>query len=456
MFVLANNFNKYQSIYSIKQQLNLKNHYFSCESRILDDTKCLAYYNIKPNSRIDIVHKSNGGSKTIGYGLKVFLFVLVFLIFYVLLLVGVLPFLSFIVSNIIIKALKIGVEFLRSLTDPNNWINSFLHIIQIVIIPFFQFILEYGGMAAVVFFLTFFCTYKLYYFKNTAKENTVENQCAAFKATNILAGLTTLMVCGFYFIANLPILISKFITPFIPPPFKGPIKQAVVKLGDLRAKILGSFGPMGLAEEGFIYGMQLLFQNANKVKDIDSQLLYNWTKTYQMTKMYPMNEYIQEAKLKELLSYVNFAELNQKEQFDPEKGCLTQRQGAYGYLLRSFYDNSLYFFLKMVGLLDICGDQQPYIEDLMEQKSRLENMQKTIQSVINDKSVTKNKNSNRKSVEELGKQIASMQELITKAKGTKLLNVPCLVNILTNGALFSIIIMILFTILFIVFFFVKF
>ena len=456
MFVLANNFNKYQSIYSIKQQLKLQDYFFMCESRILDDNKCIAHYGLKPNSKIEIKKKSKGGSATAGYVLKVILFVLLFLIFYFLLIVGVLPFISFIASNILIKALKMAINWLRSLTDPNNWLNSALHMVQIVIIPFFQFLLEYAGMAVIVFFLTFFCTYKLYYFANTKKDDSIENQCKAFKATNMLAGLTTFFVCLFYFIANLPILLATYVTPLIPNPLRNPVKEGIIKFGDLREKLLASMGPMGAIEERLINALQFFFEKADNLKDMDAQLLYNWAQTYKMTKMYPMNEYIQEAKLTELLEDVNFADLNQKGEFDKERSCLTQRQASFAYLLRSTYDNGLYIMLKLIGILDICGNQQPYIEDLEEQKKRMETMQTTIQNVINKAKNKNNKSANRKSVEEIAGQIAKLQQLIEKAKGTKLLNVPCLVNILVNGALFSIFIFIIFTILFIVLFFVQF
>ena len=298
--------NTFQSFYSIKQDIirkTKKDCFLFYGNSILEDNKTPYEYNIKKNSKIQVVFKKKGGA-TVTYILKIFGCVLLFLIYFFFLAIGIIPFISFIVSNILTFALKKSVGFLRDLTDPNNWINSFLNVIQTIIIPFIQFILDYLGLFLFSFLLTFFCTYKLYYFKNKGSES-VKNTCKAFKSANILGGINSILIVMFYFLANLPLLLSNIAVNFVGPLFKKPMHKFVAKLAEIRTTFLGFSGPVGRIEQAFIDSAENAFKGLNQLKDIDSQLLYNWARTYKMTKIYPMNLKIKELGLEEILKYIN-------------------------------------------------------------------------------------------------------------------------------------------------------
>lgn len=463
MYIYVKDLSRYQSIHSIKLDLmkkygikNIDSFYLKSGTHILDEKKTLYDYKVKNNERIEIVNKKEGG-KNMAYGLKVFLFVLVFLAYFITLLLGVLPFFSFLISNILIKALKVGANFCLRLVDRNNWFYNFIQFTIHYIIPFIGFILEYAGMAVFIFFLTFFCTYKLYYFKFTKNERdeSLSNQCKAFKNTKIVAGITTLIVIGFYFIANIPIMIGNIAGTFLPAPFKGSVKNAMDKLAKARSNLFGLFGPVGMILRFFIIGMGYLFKGFNYILGFDADLLYNWTQIYQMTKVPPLMEYVNEAKIEEILEYVNFAELAEQGKRDPDLPVLSMNQAATAYSIRSVYDNTLYVILAFIKLLDICNQSNAVVNDLMDQKDKILKMKSTVEKSLRNNSGTINKNKLIKSIAFFNKQIKSLSELIEAKQNSKLLDVDCLMNILTNGALFSVLIVIIFLIIFIVFFFVS-
>jgi hypothetical protein len=252
-------------------------------------------------------------------------------------------------------------------------------------------------------------------------------------------------------------MMGNIVGKFMPPPAKSPLKNAFLKLGEFRSQLLGLFGPVGMVEKGFLMVMSYLFKGLNIVKGYDADFLYNWSKIYEMTKIPPLMQYVQEAKIQEVLAFVNYAEKSSTGKCDKTLTEMSFNEAASAIALRSGYDNLMYVILGLIDFLDICGDQPALLDDLIYQKEKVQKMMKSIENTLeSDNKLNKNtKAQMRKSIEKFLGNINNLNEQIEKQKEMKLLDVTCLMNILTNGALFSVIIIILFTIIFIVFFFVK-
>ena len=115
------------SVYSLKKEIGIDdiNVYFN--GKQLEDNRTLFEYNIKKNDRVEVVKKNRGGRLTGG---QIFGYVILLFVYMGILLSGLIPFISFIMSNIIIKSLVIGVDFVKGLLDENNWLHSFMDFVK--------------------------------------------------------------------------------------------------------------------------------------------------------------------------------------------------------------------------------------------------------------------------------------------------------------------------------------
>lgn len=442
--------NPFQSIFSIKEDIRkiIKKNDFNIlhNGRILDESKTPYDYKIRQNDKIEIKLKLKGG--TISRGMNIFLTILVFLILIVILIIGILPFISFLISNIVIKGLKIGLQFFRSLTDQNNWINSFLGFIITNVVPLIKFILTYGALFLVTFFVIFLGTYNIYNLR-------YNDPCKALKCSNLLAMITTVIICFVYFIFDLPVIVSNILQIFAPGMFKNLIKSIGNNIAKLRKVCIELYWPVGPFELMFVKLMESLMVGLNNVKGLDADLLYNWSRTYQLTQTYPLDVKIKEMGLDNIIQYVNFADAQKRGVTTKEKPMISMKDGSNATFLRWLYDTVLFVILEMIGFLDFCGQNDIALINLEREISDLERMKNAVESALNDKSTNNtNKPDLREALKNMTSMISNLTILKDQKKNSELLNLSCLNNIFSNGAMTGYPSFIIFLILFIIFLFI--
>ena len=243
MYVTIKDYSLFQSVYSIKADLMSKNEklqnksfYFKYKTHILEDNKTLYEYKIKKDDKLEVVFKSEGG--TMAKGLLIFIWVMVFIFYFFFLFMGFMPFIAFIIPNILVKGLSTLVNYFYELTHPNNFMNSVLYFIKTYAIPFMNFIFEYFGLFIFVYILTFFSVYHIYYY---AKK---EDTCAAYNTTRVVSLLTSFISIGFYFLANTASFM-KILASFIPEVIRQPFINIANKIAGLRLTFIGMIPYIG-------------------------------------------------------------------------------------------------------------------------------------------------------------------------------------------------------------------
>jgi len=448
------NFNQYESIFSIKDSIkkkfNIKKLFnINCNGKILEDKKCLYDYNIKKNDTLIIEFIKKGGMSADEIG-QVIGFTILLLIYLVFLMLGVLPFISFVISNMFIKLLKMGLEFLRSLTDQNNWLNSFLLWSIEYIVPFFGFILDYFSMIIIIFIATFICTFKLYQLKWKCK-------CKALQASKALSTLVTMIIVFIYFLANSFVLLNNFSNKYLPSPIKQPVSLVCQAMMSLRNVWLKFFllNPIGAVDDLFVNIMGEVFKLQNMLIKYGSMVLYSWDDIYAFTKQPDIQLQLQESGLDTLVTAIQAAE----KQIDGKTtantgGPVTLGKSASNSLIKALYNSFVYFALEITKIFDICGEKPARLKELEEKMDDLLVDKDQLESLIYNKN-TKNadKVALRQGVAAAVKSIGDVKKKIEKEQIGKLLNLKCLKDILLNGAVTAMPSLIVFILLFILMFF---
>ena len=449
MYVSIKDFSLFQSIFSIKQELIRKdNKLKKCDINlkygihILEDKKTLYDYKIKKDENIEVVIKNKGG--TMAKAIEIIIFVFIFIFFFFFLALGVIPFISFIIPNIIIKGLYTIVNYLYSITDPNNFLYSLLYFCKSYAIPFLQFIFEYFGLFIFTFFITFFCTYKIYYY---AKK---EDSCAAFNVTKVLSGLTSLIICGFYFIAN-SATFFRSLANFIPEPINKPFIKLAEKIPELRLNFIGYIPYIGQPQLEFILAMTNAFKGIGMFKLFGSQILENWDLVSKILDSDEVRKSIQESGVDEIIKYIKVVEKaeshyehgveitanNRKNANNLKEIIPTVSASATAYVLRAIFHNIVNMILEMTFFINICKTSGKFEEESKKIKEEIEDLMKE-----------KNKNIVKSKIEDFAKRLQDIDP-------SNIVDIFCLKNTLISGATFSILITFIFLILFIIFFFVK-
>jgi len=454
MYVTVKDYSSFQSIYSIKadiieknKKLQNKSFYFKYKTNILEDNKTLYEYNIKKSDKLEIIFKSEGG--TLAKGLLIFIWVMVFLFYFFTLILGFMPFIAFIIPNILIKGLLKIVDFFYELTNPNNFMNSVLYFLKAYLIPFMNFIFEYFGLFIFVYILTFFCLYHIYYY---AKK---ENVCAAYNTTRVVSLLTSILTVIFYFIANLA-SIFRTLASFVPEIIRQPFINLGNKISGLRLIFIGMIPYIGKPQVSMIESLSLMFKGIGYLKLYGNQLLDNWDLAMELIKSDDARKFTQEQGIDKIINYirtiekaeshyVNGAEITNRnkknaEEMDEIIPCVNP--SATSYFLRFLFQNIMKMTIDMTFFIDICkanGEYEKVKEQMKEDFIILIESQKK-------KNLTD------------GQRKEKIEEFVEKIKNIRLddvINIDCLINTLINGATFSSILTFFFLILFIVFFFVK-
>ena len=454
MYVTIKDYSLFQSVYSIKTDLISKNDklqnksfYFKYKTHILEDNKTLYEYKIKKGDQLEIVFKSEGG--TMAKGLVIFIWVLVFLFYFFFLAMGFIPFIAFIIPNILIKGLSTIVNFFYELTHPNNFMNSLLYFVKAYLIPFMNFIFEYFGLYIFTYILTFFSVYHIYYY---AKK---EDECAAYKTTRVVSLLTSILTVILYFIANIA-SIFKFLASFIPRVIRQPFMNLASKIANLRLVIIGLVPYIGPPQVNMVNSFSELLKGIGYLKLYGNQLLENWDVAMELIKSENGRKFTQEQGIDEIIDYIRIIEkaerhyangipLTNKNKKNAEKmesifPCTSP--SASSYFLRTVFFNIMKMIIDMTFFIDICkvnGDYETIMETMKEDFIRMTESQ-------------------RKGNLTEEKRKEKMEEFVEKIKSIKLdsiINIDCIINTVVNGVTFSSLLTFIFLIFFVLFFFVK-
>lgn len=470
------------SVYSLKNEIGIDDINIYFNGKQLEDNKTLFEYNIRKNDRVQVVKKNRGGDLTGG---QIFGYVILLLIYVGILLTGLIPFISFILSNILIKVLTIGVQIIKNWTDPNNWVNSIMDFIIETGIPFIHFIFDFGIVSIVMFFLTFACTYELY------KAKWGSDVCQAFKNSTTLAMFMTMFMTFIYACANSPTFIKRVLTPIFPNFLGGFISGSINILTRVRNTFIRAMPGSGI----MIMVCELLTTGIDLLGNY-SYLIENSLKNYiTFYKEFIGNtEYILNAKkygvkpILDLLFRVEKFEVgeygnnNDPNKTDPKfneykkhlNPYISRRTDAFIYITRSIYQSILYVFSKIVYLFDIC-DAKDEEKDLL--KERVGSIKKEIEEVkeyITAKDLLKDLVRKQMQTQTQITDLENIDEKIKKATAVSdyynemceniiksidntqsIVVVDCIFTILENGVATAFPMMILFIVFFLIFMFIP-
>ena len=454
MYVTIKDYSLFQSVYSIKTDLISKNEklqnksfYFKYKTHILEDNKTLYEYKIKKNDQLEVIFKGEGG--TMAKGIVIFIWVLVFLFYFFFLAMGFMPFIAFIIPNILIKGLSTIVNYFYELTHPNNFMNSVLYFVKAYLIPFMNFIFEYFGLFIFIYILTFFSVYHIYYY---AKK---EDVCAAYKTTRVVSLLTSFVSVGLYFLANTA-SIFRFMASFIPRVIRQPFMNLANKIANLRLVFIGLIPYIGPPQVNMVNSFSELLKGIGYLKLYGNQLLENWDVAMELIKSEDGRKFTQEQGIDEIINYIRTIEkaekhysngtpITNKNKKNAEKmesifPCTSPSASVY--FLRTVFFNIIKMIIDMTFFIDICkvnGDYETTMESMNEDFIRMIESQ-------------------RKGNLSEEKRKEKMEEFVEKIKSIKLdsiINIDCIINTVVNGVTFSSLLTFVFLIFFIIFFFVK-
>jgi hypothetical protein len=456
MYVSIKDYSLFQSVYSIKTDIIKKNKklqnklfYFKYKTIILEDNKTLYDYKIKKDEQLEVIFKSEGGTQTLSKGLLIFIWVIIFLFYFLFLIMGLIPFISFIIPNIIVKGLSKLVNFFYELTHPNNFMNSVFYFLKTYIIPFFDFIFGYFGLFIFVYIITFFSTYHMYYY---AKK---ENVCDAFKTTRVVSLITSFLTTIFYFIANTS-SIFRILAGFIPQVIRKPFLNAANIISNLRLSFAGMVPYIGKPQVSFVECLLNLFKGIGYLKLFGNQLLDNPDIAMELIKTNDARKFTQEQGIDDIIKYIRVIEKaeshyangipitakNKKNAEEMKEIFPSVSPAAGAYFIRSVFFNFLKIIIDMSFFIDICntnGEAERIKEEMKEEFLKMIELQK--KGNLSDQ-----------------QRKDKMQEFVEKIQSIKLdsiINIDCLMNTIINGVTFSSLYTFLFLIIFILFFFVK-
>ena len=466
------------SVYSLKKEIGIDDINIYFNGKHLEDNRTLFEYNIKKNDRVQVVKKNRGGKLTGG---EIFGYVILLLVYIGIILSGLIPFISFIISNILMKSIVFAVDFIKNNTDPNNWVNSFMDFMKNTVITFLRFIFDFAIISLTVYFLTFACVYQLY----KAKWGD-ENICQAFKNSSTLAMFMTMFMTLIYAFANAPTFLKRVLTPIFPSFLGGILSGTINILGRVRGRFIRMMPGsemMVMVAELLTTGIGYLSKYSTLIEDSLKDYI-EFYKTFMMNQEYKMTA--EEYKFKPILDLLFRVEKFEKGEYDLSTNTIpnkrfekelttileketSRKQNAYAYITRSIYQSILYVFSNIVFIFDIC-------EASDEQKAAVEENIGSISNILDDirKYLTESKekikeNPDLKNVDGISfsqkiikaERVLSYYENITgelkagEEGRTKMVVVDCIFGILENGVATAFPMTLLFIIFFLIFMFIP-
>jgi len=454
--------NNLTSVYSLKKEIGIDDINIYFNGKQLEDNKTLYEYNIKKNDRVEVVKKNRGGKLTGG---QIFGYVLLLLVYVGILLSGLIPFISFIMSNIVIKSLIFLVDLIKSWTDPNNWVNSFMDFMKDTAIPFISFIFDFGIISITMYFLTFACVYELY----KAKWGEA-NLCQAFKNSSTLAMFMTMFMTLIYAFANLPTFIKRILTPILPSFLGGIVSTGVNLFNKVRSLFIRAMpfsGIMLSISEALTIGIGFISKYSYLIEDS----LKNYIEFY---KMFNANlDYktkSEELGFKQVLDLLFRVEKFEIGEYNNDlKEETTRKNDAFLYVTRSIYQSILYVFSKIVFIFDICNATDAQEEEVKQKINNIENILGDIKTYVKEIEEKQGKTGSKFNIDGIefdeklkkaGKSSDYYLNIIDNLKSqelsrTKIVVVDCIFGILENGIATAFPMTLLFIIFFLIFMFIP-
>jgi len=467
------------SVYSLKKEIGIDDINIYFNGKQLEDNRTLYEYNIKKNDKVEIVKKNKGGKLSGG---EIFGYVILLLVYIGILISGLIPFISFIMSNIIIKSLVLGVDFIKSITDPNNWVNSFMDFMKETALPFIGFIFNFGIVSLTMYFLTFACVYQLY----KAKWGDA-NICQSFKNASTLAMFMAMFMTLIYALANAPTFLKRILSPIFPSFLSGILSGCINIFGRIRSRfirLMPGSEMMVMIAEMLTLGISTLSKYSYLIEDS----LKNYIEFY---KMFMINtDYkitAEKYKVRPILDLLFRIEKFEKGEYDlstntiPSKRLekelktvlekeISRKQTAYAYVTRAIYQSFLYIFSKVIFIFDICeasDEQKAAVEENIGSISNILDDIQTYMKGIQEKQKEAQPNTmNTDGIpfDEKLKKAERVLEYYKKITGelkageegkTKMVVVDCIFNILENGVATAFPMTLLFIIFFLIFMFIP-
>ena len=466
------------SVYSLKKEIGIDDINIYFNGKQLEDNRTLFEYNIKKNDRVEVIKKNRGGKLSGG---EIFGYVILLLVYVGIILSGLIPFISFIISNIFMKSIVFVVDFIKNNTDPNNWVNSFMDFMKETGINFLRFFFDFAIIALTMYFLTFACVYQLY----KAKWGDA-NICQAFKNSSTLAMFMTMFMTLIYAFANAPTFLKRVFVPIFPSFLSGILSGVINILGRVRGRFIRMMPGsemMVIVAEALTVGISYLSKYSTLLEDSLKDYI-EFYKMFMADSQYKMTA--EEYKVKPILDLLFRVEKFEKGQYDLSPNTISpvldkelttileketsRKQNAYAYITRSIYQSILYVFSKIIFLFDICeaSDEQKaaveenigsignildeiraYIKDIEEKKKVNPSITMNVDEIEFD---TKLEKANR--VLEYYQKITG--ELKVGEEGrTKMVVVDCIFGILENGVATAFPMTLLFIIFFLIFMFIP-
>jgi hypothetical protein len=466
------------SVYSLKKEIGIDDINIYFNGKQLEDNKTLFEYNIKKHDKVKVVKKNRGGGLTGG---QIFGYVILLLVYIGILLSGLIPFISFIMSNIIMKSIVIVVDLIKRWIDPNNWMNSLMDFMKDIGIPFLGFIFDFGIISITMYFLTFACSYELY------KAYWGPDICQAFKNSSTLAMFMTMFMTLIYAFANSPTFIKKVLTPFFPS-FLGGILSGcfniMYRIRNFFIRMMPGSGTMVIVAELLTTAISMISDYSYLIEDSLKHYI-EFYKKFMMNQQYQIDS--EKYGFKPILDLIFRVEKFEKGEYELSPNVITDRtleksldillrkeisrkDNAYVYITRSIYQSVLYVFSKVVYIFDICNatDQQ---KELVEKNiASINSILTDIQTYINELKEKQEKanplptnidgNTFKEKLEKAEKVIDYYKKITGDLKmgesdRTKMVVVDCIFTILENGVATAFPMTLLFIIFFLIFMFIP-
>jgi hypothetical protein len=466
------------SVYSLKKEIGIDDINIYFNGKQLEDNRTLFEYNIKKNDRVEVVKKNRGGRLN---GLQIFGYVVLLLVYVFIIMTGLIPFISFIISNIIVKSLIFIFDFIIGWIDPNNWIHSLIDFIKGIAIPFIKFILDFTIIFLTIYLLTFICVYQLY----KAKWGD-QNVCQAFKNSSTLAFFMTVFMILFYSIANLPTFIERILTPILPSFLAGILSKVISIFYNIRGRLIRLMPGSDMAymiTDILTTGISTL----SKYSYLIEESLKNYIEFYKRFMSNPQyKEKILEYKVKPILDLILRVESFESGKYDLSTNTIqntglktnmttilnnetSRKQYAYTYITRSIYQSILYVFSKIIYIFDICDATDEEKATVEANIRHIDNILDDIQSYINETTTKQGQTTNpvnddginfNVKIEKSKKVIDYYRKIISNLKAgeegrTKMVVVDCIFTILDNGIATAFPMTLLFIIFFLIFMFIP-
>ena len=303
--------------------------------------------------------------KLIGMIIGSVLFILFILI--PLLISGVIPFFSFLVSRVFIKGLDYFLEFIYPMIDKNNWISSFIQFLRNTFIPLIGFCINYIGLILITYFFIFFTTIKFY----SAVHH--DDYCLGFRASKYLAYATTASIFIFYVIANSPTIIKNLSAVILPKFISDALNPIINIVSSIKITILSSIPYIGPVIIKLITVITLLFKALNQAKFYGPKVLYEWEKMYKYSQQPNIELFLEEEGLNRVRNGVHAAHIYEKGKTIGKIPFSDLELSSY-VGVRFIVHTIVYLFIQFIDIFDVCGTKSERLIKVLKELRTAQNL----------------------------------------------------------------------------------